>query len=133
MWDLAIPFNRPPVSARNAWEPGEYPRIGAVSCLSTQENLHDPATTAVANKCSPNLPELYLCAQTVRRACINTGSSASAIATVSMNAIIAATSSTTIPVTDLVTALRSAQDEWIEQQLRKIETLYHYHKEKQDA
>lgn len=37
---------------------------------------------------------------------------------------------TTIQV---INAIRSAQDEWIENQLRKIETLYHYHKEKQDG
>lgn len=32
-----------------------------------------------------------------------------------------------------INALRQAQDEWEEQQLRKIETLYNYHKEKQDG
>ncbi len=61
---------------------------------------------------------------------MNTSSSASAIATVSMSVSIADTGMTTIQV---INAIRSAQDEWIENQLRKIETLYHYHKEKQDG
>lgn len=126
MWDLAIPANRPLVSAPNAWEPSGYQTPG----IPSSESPRTPATIAADSKCSPVRPELYHFALTGRRACTNTISSVSAIATGSMNASIADTGMTTIQV---INAIRSAQDEWIENQLRKIETLYHYHKEKQDG
>lgn len=129
MWDLAIPFDRPPVSAPNAWEPSEYQTPG----IPSSEIPSTPAITAADSKCSPIRPVLSLCAQTARRACMNTNSSASAIATVSINALIAATATTTIPAIDLINSLRHALSDWEQQQLRKIETLYRYHREKQDG
>jgi hypothetical protein len=85
-----------------------------------------------ASVCTASPPAESPVAPTARHACTNGSAFTHAIATGNLSAAIAVSATMKIPAIDLIHKLRSAQDEWLELQTRKIQTLYSLHKEKQN-